>query len=121
MDYITEKSFSGNCLSGFITIPQHAKLTRCGNYLYYFDNKICSCTSETAWEYFYEDTPEGHEKRKMTNALYDYVLKGGEIEHTEEWLSQNTNHYWKNLIRTMPFDMLKETYNKYILGGQAHV
>ena len=44
-----------------------------------------------------------------------------EINYPEDWIKQNTNHYWKNLIRTMPYELLKNTYNKYILGSDYNV
>ena len=120
MEYIAYAAFSGRALCGNINIPKGAKLEERNNYLYYFNNKICSSTSEIAWEYFHKNTSEEAEKFLLINNLYNYILSGGEIEYDEEWLNKNTNHYWKNLIRTMSLDRLKETCKKY-LGGQIHV
>ena len=114
MVYNTYVPFKGNSLSGLIEIPKNAKLEQKDQYLYYFDKKVCSITSETAWEHFYEYTLEGEKRHKMIMRLYDFVLEGNEIEYPDYWIQQNQNHYWKNLIRTMPRDLLTQIYNKYI-------
>lgn len=116
MEYIAYTAFNGRALCGNIIIPKGAKLEERNNFLYYFNNKICSTTSEIAWEHFHENTAIALEKKDMILSLYDYILAGGEIDYPEDWIKQNTNHYWKNLIRTMPYDLLKSTYSKYILG-----
>lgn len=116
--WICHKPFDGEGIGGAFSIPEHTKLDEENGYLYYEGRKVCAATSENGWCHFHLYTLAGEHRYRMVSALEQYVEEGGDIIHSDAWLQANRNHYWKNLIRTAPDEMLARLYQQYIMGGK---
>lgn len=118
MDYIAYRRFKGKGINGDFNIKYGTIVRERDGFLYGPDGRaICAVTSENGWEYFHPDTPEGRERQAMIERLYRfYGCKKGAARAAEDFDADKwrdvSNHYWKNLLRTMETRDLKAYYKE---------
>lgn len=116
--YITRKRFKQQGLDGNFNLPCGTVCPVSYDFIMSPDGRsICTTTSETAWEYFRENTDEGKKRQAMLDKLYAFYDHGDgriwdDIDISD--LPPLTNTYWKNLLRTMPTPKLTNLYYKRI-------
>lgn len=115
MTYLTYRRFKQDGIEGRFNLPFNTPVTEKDGFLYYDNKLICTVTSENGWEYFRPNTPEGEYRQAILNDLYQYYQKNGSGDDFDEakWPNQ-TNYYWKNLLRTAPTERLEEIYQARI-------
>ena len=114
MEYITYKRFKTQGISGNFNLPFGTVVNEVSGFLCTNDGRrICAVTSENGWEHFRPNTPEGAYRQKLLDKLYRYYLKEDHYDdfEPEKWPNE-TNHYWKNLLRTMSTAKLTAFYKE---------
>jgi hypothetical protein len=117
MEYIAYKRFKGKGIDGSFNLPFGTVVYADGRFLRTKDGRlICAVTSENAWEHFRENTPEGEWRQKMLTKLYSFYESGkGSTESLSSFVKDGMqNRYWKNILRTMPTNVLFEHYSNVI-------
>ena len=111
MNYITYRRFKREGIDGFFNIPYNVGIVEQDGFLFYQGRAICATTSENGWEHFRPDTAEGAYRQEMLDNLYRWYSKNGCGDEfaKDKWPNQ-TNYYWKNLLRTSPTGKLEKIY-----------
>ena len=115
MTYLTYRRFKRDGIEGHFNLPFNTPVTEKDGFLYYDNKLICAVTSENGWEHFRPNTAEGEYRQAILNDLYQYYQKNGSGDDFDEakWPNQ-TNYYWKNLLRTAPTERLEKIYQARI-------
>lgn len=114
MEYITYKRFKAKGIDGMFNLPYGTVVKEVSGFLYTNDGlRICAVTSENGWEHFRPNTSEGAYRQKLLDKLYQYYTHGCHSSDFDpaKW-PREINHYWKNLLRTMPTSKLTAYYRE---------
>lgn len=114
MEYVVYKRFKAQGIDGNFNLPFGTMVNEIDGFLHANDKRrICAVHSENGWEHFRPNTPEGAYRQKLLDKLYQYYLKEDHYDdfEPEKWPDEK-NHYWKNLLRTMPTSKLTEYYRE---------
>ena len=111
MTYFTFRRFKQLGVEGEFNLPFGTLVVEIDGFLYYDNKLICAVTSENGWEHFRPNTIEGAYRQAMLNNLYKWYNKNGcGDEFTEDKWPNQTNYYWKNLLRTTSTSKLEKIY-----------
>ena len=111
MTYFTFRRFKQSGVEGEFNLPFGTLVVEIDGFLYYDNKLICAVTSENGWEHFRPNTTEGAYRQAMLNNLYKWYNKNGcGDEFTEDKWPNQTNYYWKNLLRTTSTSKLEKIY-----------
>lgn len=116
MEYIAYKRLKAQGIDDNFNLPFGTVVNEVSGFLCTNDGRrICAVTSENGWEHFRPNTPEGAYRQKLLDKLYQYYKDGCHSSDFDpaKWPSE-INHYWKNLLRTMPTAKLTAYYRERI-------
>lgn len=114
MTYLTYRRFKQDGIEGHFNLPFNTPVTEKDGFLYYDNKLICAVTSENGWEHFRPNTAEGQYRQAILNDLYEYYAKHQTDDFDEAKWPNQTNYYWKNLLRTAPTQRLEKIYQARI-------